>query len=58
MNDDAPGSTKRLLSLALILFVLLLVGFSTWQLYCGRLEAAFSTLPFLLIVYLFVIKNK
>jgi hypothetical protein len=42
----------------LLLFVVGLVSFSTWQLYAGNLPAAFSTLPFLLIAYLFVIRLK
>jgi hypothetical protein len=33
------------------------VAFSTWQLFKGNLEAAFSALPFLLIVYLFVMRR-
>lgn len=41
-------------ALFLILFVLCIVGYSTWQLFSGNLEAAFSALPFLVIVYLFV----
>lgn len=42
----------------LLLFVLGMVVFSTWQLYSGNLMASFSTLPFLLITYLFVIRLK
>lgn len=42
----------------LLLFTLGLVFFSTWQLYAGNLPAAFSTVPFLLITYLFVIRFK
>jgi hypothetical protein len=40
----------------LLVFVLGLVTFSTWQLFAGNLTASFSTLPFLLITYLFVIR--
>jgi hypothetical protein len=40
----------------LLAFVFGLVIFSTWQLYVGNLAASFSTLPFLLITYLFVIR--
>jgi hypothetical protein len=47
---------KKLGMMLLLLFVLGLVTFSTWQLYAGNLPAAFSTLPFLLIAYLFVIR--
>ena len=42
----------------LLAFSIGLVVFSTWQLYAGNLAASFSTLPFLLITYLFVIKLR
>ncbi len=42
----------------LIVFVLAVVSFGTWQLYLGNFEAAFSTLPFLVIVYFFVITHR
>ena len=42
----------------LLAFVLILVAFGTWQLFAGNLEAAFSTFPFLLIMYLFVLKMR
>ena len=42
----------------LLIFTISLVVFSTWQLYAGNLAASFSTLPFLLITYLFVIKLR
>jgi hypothetical protein len=42
----------------LLVFVLGLVAFATWQLFAGNLEASFSTLPFLLIIYFFVVKLK
>jgi len=35
-------------------FVLFIVSFGTWQLFLGNLEAAFSTFPFLLVVYFFM----
>lgn len=38
----------------MILFVLAIVGFGTWQLFLGNLEAAFSSFPFLLITYVFL----
>jgi membrane protein implicated in regulation of membrane protease activity len=38
----------------MIVFVLAIVSFGTWQLFQGNLEAAFSTFPFLLIIYLFI----
>jgi uncharacterized membrane protein len=49
---------KKLPAILLTLFVLFLVAFSTWQLFRGNLEAAFSSLPFLLIIYLFVMRRR
>jgi hypothetical protein len=43
---------KKLPATLLTVFVFFLVAFSTWQLFHGNLEAAFSSLPFLLIIYL------
>jgi hypothetical protein len=51
-------SMKKLGLILLLIFVLGLVIFSTWQLYAGNLTAAFSTLPFLLITYLFIMRLK
>ena len=45
---------KRIPALLLLLFTLCIVAFGTWQLFRGNLEAAFSSLPFLLVTYLFV----
>ena len=42
----------------LLIFVLGLVVFATWQLFAGNLEASFSTFPFLLITYLFVLRLR
>jgi hypothetical protein len=36
-------------------FTLAVICFGTWQLYCGNFAAAFSSLPFLLIIYLYVL---
>jgi len=58
MEETTPNLLKKLPSILLIVFVLFLVAFSTWQLFRGNLEAAFSSLPFLLIVYLFVIRRR
>lgn len=38
----------------MILFVLSIITFGTWQLFLGNLEAAFSSFPFLLIAFVFV----
>ena len=45
---------KKVPALLLLLFTLCIVTFGTWQLFLGNLEAAFSSLPFLLVTYLFV----
>ncbi len=37
-----------------ILFALAVIAFGTWQLFMGNLEAAFSSFPFLLIIYIFI----
>jgi hypothetical protein len=39
-----------------ICFTLAVMGFGTWQLFAGNFTAAFSSLPFLLIIYLYVIQ--
>ncbi len=59
MTEVATRSrTNRLALILLFIFAVFLVGFSTWQLFLGNLEAAFSSLPFLLIVYLFLMRRK
>lgn len=42
----------------LLSFVIGLVVFATWQLFAGNLAASFSTFPFLLITYLFVLRLR
>jgi hypothetical protein len=49
---------NKLTAYLLIIFLLILVFFGTWQLFLGNFEAAFSTLPFLVIIYFFVIKQR
>jgi hypothetical protein len=58
MEENASSILKKLPAILLIIFVLFLVVFSTWQLFHGNLEAAFSSLPFLLIIYLFVMRRR
>lgn len=55
---SSSGTLRKLPLILLLIFALFMVGFSTWQLFCGNLEAAFSSLPFLLIVYLFVMRRR
>ena len=45
---------KKITAIFLILLVIGAVSFATWQLFNGKLEAAFSVLPFLLVTYFFV----
>ena len=58
MKEPAPNIMKKLPAILLFVFVLFLVAFSTWQMFHGNLEAAFSSLPFLLIIYLFVMRRR
>jgi hypothetical protein len=58
MKGTNTGLLKKLPAILLIGFVFFLVSFSTWQLFLGNLEAAFSSLPFLFIIYLFVMKRR
>jgi hypothetical protein len=58
MEETGSNILNKLPAILLTLFVVFLVGFSTWQLFQGNLEAAFSSLPFLLIVYLFVMRRR
>lgn len=58
MEEAARNSLKKLPVILLFSFVLFLVTFCTWQMFQGNLEAAFSTLPFLLIIYLFVMRRR
>ena len=48
-----PGMNKPA-AIFMILFALAVIGFGTWQLFLGNLEAAFSAFPFLLIIYVFI----
>lgn len=45
---------NSVVSVILIVFVLALVFFGTWQLFLGNFEAAFSSAPFLLVIYFFL----
>lgn len=48
-----PGM-KKPVAVFTFLFALSVISFGTWQLFLGNLEAAFSSFPFLLIIYIFV----
>jgi hypothetical protein len=58
IEESGSNMLNKLPAILLTVFVVFLVGFSTWQLFHGNMEAAFSTLPFLLIVYLFVMRRR
>ena len=58
MEERSSNILKKLPAILLFIFVLFLVAFSTWQMFHGNLEAAFSSLPFLLIIYLFVMRRR
>jgi hypothetical protein len=58
MEETDSNWLKKLPAILLTVFVFFLVGFSTWQLFHGNIEAAFSSLPFLLIIYLFVMRRR
>lgn len=45
---------NKLATILLLCFIAAILTFSIWQLFSGRFEAAFSALPFLVIIYLFV----
>jgi len=38
-----------------VIFVLLIVGYGTWQLFEGHFQESFSTLPILFAYYVFVV---
>jgi hypothetical protein len=44
----------KVAAILIMIFTLAVIGFGTWQLYAGNLEAAFSSFPFLLIIYVFI----
>jgi len=49
---------NKVSALLLLIFLLVIVAFSTWQFFLGNLEAAFSALPFLVIIYFFLNSQK
>lgn len=51
------GAMKKPFAYFMILFVLSIVIFGTWQLFLGNLEAAYSSFPFLLIAFVFLKSN-
>jgi uncharacterized membrane protein YqhA len=49
---------SKLSACLLIAFLLVIVSFGTCQLFLGNFDAAFSTFPFLVIIYFFVKGRK
>jgi len=45
-------------AIVMLCFIIILVAFATWQFYVGNLEAGMSALPFLVIVYLFMVNRR
>ena len=41
-----------------LLFILFIVGFSTYQLFQGRFDLSLGVLPFLLVYYVFITARK
>ena len=46
---------KIIASWTQVIFVLLIVGYGTWQLFEGHFQESFATLPFLFAYYIFVV---
>lgn len=49
---------NNLTGVIVLVFTLSIVVYSTWQLFAGNLEAAFSAFPFLVVTYLYVLNVK
>ncbi|MDD2336504.1 MAG: hypothetical protein PHD01_07985 [Geobacteraceae bacterium] len=45
---------RKIAAIIQIVFILLVISFGTYQLYQGNFEASISTMPFLIVYYLFV----
>lgn len=42
-----------------LIFILVIVGFSTYQLFRGRFDLALGVLPFLMVYYIFItVRNR
>jgi len=49
---------KRIQAVIHLIVIILIVGFGTWQLYLGNFEPAFTTLPLLIIYYVFIVARQ
>ena len=54
-REGGTETMKRLLAVIQIIIIILIIGFSTWQLYLGNFELAVVGFPFLVVYYVFVI---
>jgi peptidoglycan/LPS O-acetylase OafA/YrhL len=45
---------SKLSAILILIFVVAVFSFGTWQMFAGNFEAAFTALPFLIIIFLFV----
>lgn len=45
---------RKVAAIVQIIFILLIIAFGTYHLYQGNFEASISTMPFLIVYYLFV----
>ena len=48
----------KILALVQVIFVTLIVVYTTWQLFLGNFEQALAPFPFLLLYYVFVIARQ
>ena len=57
MNDEEilRKTMKIIAAWMQVIFVLLIVGYGTWQLFEGHFQESFATLPFLFAYYIFVV---
>ena len=49
---------KRIFAAVLIVLVLAILIFSTWQMFQGNFAAAMSSMPLLLLFYLFLVSRS
>jgi hypothetical protein len=57
-GDNGRKGPARVIAALQLAVAVCIVAFGTWQLFRGNLEAAFSTVPFLIIWYLFLTVGK
>lgn len=55
---EGPGTMKRVVAAVMVVAVVLIIGFSTRELFRGNLAAAMTPFPFLLALYFLVVVMK